>query len=180
MQVNPREIAKAVVKNQLSSANPGQDYAIYDNSKYGIRLKYPHNWNIVENVGNISNHAIVVNLYSYGFSNISAYTHNVNLVIGRLSDNNTSLHNYTTAGIALLAHQFNNFTLDQTNMTTLSGNPANEIIYSLNDGQISVKQMQAWTLKDGKDYILTYSVAPAEKFDISTAKNIFDSFVILK
>ena len=92
MQLNPREIAKAVVKNQSSSATPGQDYAIYDNSKYGIRLKYPHNWNTVENVGNISNHAIVVNLYSYGYSNISAYTQNVNLVIGRLSDDNTSLH----------------------------------------------------------------------------------------
>ena len=179
-QVVTQDYAKAAVKNQSSSPVSEQDFKIYNNPKYGISLKYPHNWNSVENVGNISNHSIVANLYSYGYNNISAYTQNVNLVIGQLSNNRTSLQNYTTAGIALLAHQFSNFTLDQINRTTLSANPANQIIYTLNDGQTSVKQMQVWTLKDGKDYILTYSAAPSSQFDISTAKKIFDSFVIVK
>lgn len=172
--------ANAAIKDQFSARAPDQGFTAYDNPKYGIRLKYPDNWNFVENIGNISKHSMVVNLYSYGYSNISAYTQNVNLVIGRLSDNKTSLRNYTTAGISLLAHQFNNFTLDQINMTTLSGNPAMQIIYTLNDGQTSIKQMQVWTLKDGRDYILTYSAAPIQRFDISIAKKIFDSFVIHK
>lgn len=179
-QVVTQDYAKAAVKNQLSSLVSEQGFKIYNNPKYGISLKYPNNWNSVENVGNISNHSIVANLYSYGYNNISAYTQNVNLVIGQLSNNRTSLQNYTTAGIAMLAHQFSNFTLDQINRTTLSANPANQIIYTLNDGQTSVKQMQVWTLKDGKDYILTYSAAPSSQFDISTAKKIFDSFVIVK
>lgn len=179
-QVVMQDYAKAAVKNQSSSLVSEQGFKIYNNPKYGISLKYPNNWNSVENVGNISNHSIVANLYSYGYNNISAYTQNVNLVIGQLSNNRTSLQNYTTAGIAMLAHQFSNFTLDQINRTTLSANPANQIIYTLNDGQTSVKQMQVWTLKDGKDYILTYSAAPSSQFDISTAKKIFDSFVIVK
>lgn len=179
-QVVTQDYAKAAVKNQSSSLVSEQGFKIYNNPKYGISLKYPNNWNSVENVGNISNHSIVANLYSYGYNNISAYTQNVNLVIGQLSNNRTSLQNYTTAGIAMLAHQFSNFTLDQINRTTLSANPANQIIYTLNDGQTSVKQMQVWTLKDGKDYILTYSAAPSSQFDISTAKKIFDSFVIVK
>ncbi len=176
----PQEYARAAVKDQSSNTSHDQDINIYNNQKYGIIIKYPHSWNSVENVGNISNHSIVVNLYTYGFSNISAYTQNVNLVIGQLSNNRTSLQNYTKAGIALLAHQFNNFTLDQINKTTLSGNPASQIIYTLNDGQTSVKQMQVWTLIDGKDYILTYSAAPSSRFDISVAKKIFDSFIISK
>jgi len=176
----PQDFATAAVKNQSSNTSFDQDINIYNNQKYGIKINYPHNWNSVENVGNISNHSIVVNLYTYGYSNISAYTQNVNLVIGQLSNNKTSLQNYTKAGIALLAHQFNNFTLDHVNKTTLSGNPASQIIYTLNDGQTSVKQMQVWTLKDGKDYILTYSAAPSSRFDISTAKKIIDSFVISK
>ena len=180
LQVVTQDYAKAAVKNQSSSLVSEQGFKIYNNPKYGISLKYPNNWNSVENVGNISNHSIVANLYSYGYNNISAYTQNVNLVIGQLSNNRTSLQNYTTAGIAMLAHQFSNFTLDQINRTTLSANPANQIIYTLNDGQTSVKQMQVWTLKDGKDYILTYSAAPSSQFDISTAKKIFDSFVIVK
>ena len=179
-QVVTQDYAKAAVKNQSSSLVSEQGFKIYNNPKYGISLKYPNNWNSVENVGNISNHSIVANLYSYGYNNISAYTQNVNLVIGQLSNNRTSLQNYTTAGIAMLAHQFSNFTLDQINRTTLSANPANQIIYTLNDGQTSVKQMQVWTLKDSKDYILTYSAAPSSQFDISTAKKIFDSFVIVK
>ncbi|HEY7570256.1 MAG TPA: PsbP-related protein [Nitrososphaeraceae archaeon] len=176
----PQYHAMAALKSQSSNTSSDQDTNIYNNQKYGIKIKYPHNWSSVENVGNISNHSIVVNLYTYGYSNISAYTQNVNLVIGQLSNNKTSLQNYTKAGIALLAHQFNNFTLDQVNKTTLSGSPASEIIYTLNDGQTSVKQMQVWTLKDGKDYILTYSAAPSSRFDISNAKKIFDSFVISK
>ena len=168
------------MKDQSSNSSSDQDINIYNNQKYGIRIKYPHNWNSVENIGNISNHSLVVNLYTYGYSNISAYTQNVNLVVGQLSNNRTSLQNYTTAGIALLAHQFNNFTLDHINKTTLSGSPAIQIIYTLNDGQTSVKQMQVWTLKGGKDYILTYSAAPSSRFDIATAKKIFDSFVISK
>jgi eukaryotic-like serine/threonine-protein kinase len=179
-QVVTQDYAKAAVKNQSSSLVSEQGFKIYNNPQYGISLKYPNNWNSVENVGNISNHSIVANMYSYGYNNISAYTQNVNLVIGQLSNNRTSLQNYTTAGIAMLAHQFSNFTLDQINRTTLSANPANQIIYTLNDGQTSVKQMQVWTLKDGKDYILTYSAAPSSQFDISTAKKIFDSFVIVK
>jgi serine/threonine-protein kinase len=179
-QVVTQDYAKAAVKNQSSSLVSEQGFKIYNNPQYGISLKYPNNWNSVENVGNISNHSIVANMYSYGYNNISAYTQNVNLVIGELSNNRTSLQNYTTAGIAMLAHQFSNFTLDQINRTTLSANPANQIIYTLNDGQTSVKQMQVWTLKDGKDYILTYSAAPSSQFDISTAKKIFDSFVIVK
>jgi hypothetical protein len=179
-QVVTQDYAKAAVKNQSSSLVSEQGFKIYNNPQYGISLKYPNNWNSVENVGNISNHSIVANMYSYGYNNISAYTQNVNLVIGQLSNNRTSLQNYTTAGIAMLAHQFSNFTLDQINRTTLSANPANQIIYTLNDGQTSVKQMQVWTLKDGKDYILTYSAAPSRQFDISTAKKIFDSFVIVK
>jgi eukaryotic-like serine/threonine-protein kinase len=179
-QVVTQDYAKAAVKDQSSSLVSEQGFKIYNNPQYGISLKYPNNWNSVENVGNISNHSIVANMYSYGYNNISAYTQNVNLVIGQLSNNRTSLQNYTTAGIAMLAHQFSNFTLDQINRTTLSANPANQIIYTLNDGQTSVKQMQVWTLKDGKDYVLTYSAAPSSQFDISTAKKIFDSFVIVK
>ena len=175
-----QDYAKAAVKNQSSSLVSEPGFKIYDNPKYGISLKYPHNWNSIENVGNISNHSIVANLYSYGYNNISAYTQNVNLVIGQLSNNRTSLQNYTTAGIAMLAHQFSNFTLDQINRTTLSANPAIQIIYTLNEGLTTVKQMQVWTLKDGKDYILTYSAAPSSQFDISTAKKIFDSFMIVK
>ena len=180
LQVVTLDYAIAAVKNQSSSSFSAQDFKTYDNPKYGIRLKYPSNWNSVENIGNISNHSIVANLYSYGYNNISAYTQNVNLVIGKLSNNRTSLQNYTTAGIALLAHQFSNFTLDQINRTTLSANPASQIIYTLNDGQTLVKQMQVWTLKDGRDYILTYSAAPSRQFDNSIAKKIFDSFVIVK
>jgi hypothetical protein len=180
LHVVTQDYAKAAVKNQSSSPVSEPGSKIYDNPKYGISLKYPHNWNSIENVGNISNHSIVANMYSYGYNNISAYTQNVNLVIGQLSNNRTSLQNYTTAGIALLAHQFSNFTLDQINRTTLSANPAIQIIYTLNEGLTTVKQMQVWTLKDGKDYILTYSAAPSSQFDISTAKKIFDSFMIVK
>lgn len=156
------------------------NFVVYDNSVYGIRVKYPSNWGKVENVGNISNHSIVVNFYSYGFSNTSAYTENVNVVIGHLAENNMSLETYSSAGVALLKRLFHNLTIGESGSTSVSGNPGFQIMYTLYDRQSSVKQMQVWTIKDDKDYIITYSASPSSRFDLSTARKIVDSFVILK
>ena len=43
------------------------NYREYENTTAGIRIKYPSNWNTLENLGNVSGNNIIADFYLTGF-----------------------------------------------------------------------------------------------------------------
>jgi hypothetical protein len=80
--------------------------------------------------------------------------------------------------IASLKETFGNVTLLQSIPTVISGLPGYEITYLISNNQSNVKQTQAWTFKDDKWYVVTYSAQPAAYYDPDTAINIINSFIL--
>jgi hypothetical protein len=80
--------------------------------------------------------------------------------------------------IANLKETFGNVTLLQSIPTVISGLPGYEITYLISNNQSNVKQTQAWTFKDGKWYVVTYSAQPAAYYDTDAAINIINSFIL--
>ena len=57
---------------------------------------------------------------------------------------------------------FENFRLLNSSSTTLGGLPAHMIVYKFTDELTSLQNLQAWTVKNGMAYVVTYGGVPEE------------------
>jgi hypothetical protein len=56
-------------------------YRTYDNMAAGIRVKYPSNWAMLENLGNVSGNTIFADFYVTGIKGMHSYSENANVVV---------------------------------------------------------------------------------------------------
>ena len=89
-----------------------------------------------------------------------------------------SLDKFTNSTVLTLARNLNNFTLQEAISTIVSGLTAYKITYTIDGNQSEVKQTQAWTVKDNKWIVVSYSAEPSAYFNPRTAQNIIDSLLI--
>jgi len=80
--------------------------------------------------------------------------------------------------IAHLRQTFGNITLLQSIPTVISGLPGYQITYLITNNLPDIKQTQAWTFKDNKWYVVTYSAQPSAYYSPATAINIISSLVL--
>lgn len=187
-------------------------YQTYENTTAGIRVKYPSNWNMLENLGNVSGNNIIADFYLTGIEGIRSYSENANVVILNQSEylknimkksldasvdslaiqptrpiasaadaskSTKFLINETlNSTIAHLKQTFGNVTLLQSVPTVISGLPGYQITYLITNNLSDIKQTQAWTFKDNKWYVVTYSAQPSAYYSPATAINIINSLVL--
>jgi hypothetical protein len=188
-------------------------YLIYDNMAAGIRIKYPSNWNIIEQLGNISGNNILVDFYHTGINGTIGYSENSNVIVSGqdeylvssmkkyLGANNDSfaiqpskltpaspadiseftgqlIGDTANSTIRNLTETLSNFTLLESVPTIISGLPGHEITYTIAGNQSEAKQTQAWTFKDNKWFVVTYSAEPSAYYDPNTARNIMRTIVL--
>jgi hypothetical protein len=70
------------------------------------------------------------------------------------------------------------FKLLNSSSTTLAGLPAHKVVYTFTDeNQTPLQNLQAWTIKDGIAYLVTYTGTP-EEFDssLSALQSVLDTF----
>jgi hypothetical protein len=187
-------------------------YRTFENMTAGIRIKYPSNWNMLENLGNVSGNNIIADFYLTGIEGIRSYSENANVVILNQSEYlKDIMKNYTDTNIGSFAIQptkpiagtadaskstkllingtlnstiahlrqtFGNVTLLQSVPTVISGLPGYQITYLITNNISEIKQTQAWTFKDNKWYVVTYSAQPSAYYSPTTAINIINSLVL--
>jgi hypothetical protein len=187
-------------------------YQTYENMAAGIRVKYPSNWNMLENLGNVSGNNIIADFYNTGINATRSYSENANVVILNQSEYlknimkkslDTSVDSLAiqptrpiasaadaskstkflidetlNSTIGHLTQTFGNVTLLQSIPTVISGLPGYQITYLITDNQTDTKQTQAWTFKDNKWYVVTYSSQPSAYYSSVTAINIINSIVL--
>jgi hypothetical protein len=188
------------------------NYMTYENMTAGIRVKYPSNWNVLENLGNISGNNIIADFYLTGIKGMHSYSENANVVVlnqSKYLDNIMKKYLDTNVGsfaiqptkpvasaadaskstkflinetlnstIAHLRQTFGNVTLLQSVPTVISGLPGYQITYLITDDLSDIKQTQAWTFKDNKWYVVTYSAQPSAYYSPATSINIISSLVL--
>jgi hypothetical protein len=155
------------------------NYLVYDDTSSGVRIKYPSNWNVLEQLGNISGNNILVDFYHTGINRSLGYSENANIIVS--DPQNTapeSLDKFTNSTIRILSRNLNDYTLQESLPTIVSGLPAHKITYTVAGNQSEIKQTQAWTVKDNKWIVVSYSAEPSAYFNARTAQNILDSLLI--
>lgn len=88
------------------------------------------------------------------------------------------LNEFTNATVKTLSKTLNNFTLIESDSTIISGLPAHKITYTIAGNQSVIQQTQAWTSKDDKWFVFSYSAEPSAYFNPRTAQNILESLLI--
>jgi hypothetical protein len=187
-------------------------YRTYDNIAAGIRVKYPSNWAMLENLGNVSGNTIFADFYFTGIKGMHSYSENANVVVLNQSEYLENItKKFMDAGsgsfaiqptrpiasaadaskstkflinetlnstIAHLRQTFGNVTLLQSIPTVVSGLPGHQISYLISDNLSDIKQTQAWTFKNNKWYVITYSAQPSAYYSPVTAINTINSVVL--
>jgi hypothetical protein len=84
------------------------------------------------------------------------------------------------AGIDLLNKIFERFNLTDITSTTLAGNPAQRIEYTATQDQADLKFIQIVTIKDSKEYIITFGAAKGQfQNDVPAVQKMIDSFQMI-
>ncbi|MGA3359582.1 MAG: PsbP-related protein [Halobacteriota archaeon] len=153
------------VGNTTPSASPTNTY----NSTNGFAIQYPSDWS-----KDINQSGAVDVLFVLPTNNV---TENLNVQVINISANDTLTSR--TASIISQVQNISNFTQIDAGNTTLAGNPAYKIVYTATVNGNDLKLTQIWTIKDGKEYFITYKAAP-NNYDtyLSAAQQMIDSFQI--
>jgi hypothetical protein len=164
--------------NSTNSATAGSEVKIlpYENSTFGIKVHYPSNWIKQESQNRSSNDIVKFN------SPVGAGPASLDIIGGKPVPQNISLEQYNNASINALSRSFPGFNITESNATTLAGIPAHKIVYTaiIPTSGLELKFMQIFTIKDGKDYVIT-SAALTTDFStyLPTFQKMIDSFAFV-
>jgi hypothetical protein len=153
--------------NQTTDSIDTSNLEPYNNPNLGFSLQYPTDWQKEESLTFISPQGGVRNR---GPEAISITTE-------LLPTSNYSLDRYTEAGLGQV-ESFQDFKLLNSSSTLLAGLPAHVIVYSFTDENLTpLQNLQAWTVKDGMAYVITYGGTPEEfESSLPVLNGVMDSF----
>ena len=168
-------IPQSNATNSTTGAGPEVKFLPYENSTYGIRIQYPSNWIKQESQNQSSN--LIVGFKSPPGTRFAYIT----IERGGHVPQNISLEQFSNATINELRQLFPGFNLTESNSTTLAGIPAHKIEYtSITQSGRELELMQVWTLKDARDFIITYgSLSRDFSSYLPTIQKMIDSFAFI-
>jgi hypothetical protein len=154
--------------NQTIGSPNATGLAPYNNPNLGFSLEYPSDWEKEESLSFTSPQG--------GMGNRAPEV--ISVVTEVLPSSNFSLNSYTDAAMGQV-ESFENFQLLNSSSTTLGGLPAHMIVYTFTDEQTPLQNLQAWTVKDGMAYVVTYGGVPEEfESSLPVLQGVMDSFTL--
>lgn len=140
----------------------------YDSAK-GFTITYPPDW-----TKDVPKSGPISVLFRMPTNNPAE---NLNVQIWNRSVNET-LSTRTALHLAAV-QEFSNYTELSAGNTTLGSNPAYKVSYAATYDGDNLKFTQIWTIKHGKEYLITYKADPKDLDTYaSTAQQMIDSFKI--
>lgn len=160
----------------LTANSPSADTSLlfYENSNYGIRMKYPKTWNKQD----IGTYGDVAKFLSPTKTNSNTFPAELTIEVEHFKQP-TSLAQYTNSKVNDITQYLTNARIDDSRTTTLAHLPAHEVIYSGKQEQYNLKRKAVWLLKNNKAYILTYTAQESQYDDyLNTAQDMINSLEI--
>jgi hypothetical protein len=160
------DLGSLMVTNDTATTTMG-NLIPYSNPSFGFTLEFPSNWQKEESLTFVSPQG--------GIDNQSPEVISIDTEVLPTSD--FSLDTYSEASLGQVK-SFQDFKLLNSSSITLAGLPARMIVYSfIDESETPLQNLQAWTVKDGTAYIITYTGTP-EEFESSLAalQSVLDTF----
>ncbi|MBW4642995.1 MAG: protein kinase [Goleter apudmare HA4340-LM2] len=154
--------------------SPATDLLVYGNSTYGIKIKYPQDWER-QDINNIITGEVVTFLPPKVVGNNQfqeKVTISVENFTGTLEESSQSFRKEISNNLSAAK-------LIDEQSVTLANKQGKQLIFTGKMGTDSLKSWQIWTLKNDKAYIIIYTanIEDYEKF-IPVAEQVVKSFEI--
>jgi chitodextrinase len=169
---------------QSSSSGSGSDFLSYENSKYGIKIDYPANWKVRENLKDNSLNSVGLGHEVVRFVKDSGTPH---ALVDIIVDNNprtTNLNDYLQGYIVTLnaVESGHDFVYSSSN-ATISGSQALKVKFDVTPSffspPITLKSILMLTVIRDKAYAILYSAEPNFYSDqLQNAQHMIDSFSV--
>ena len=171
--------------NSTTGAASVSNFLTYQNSTYGISVQHPSNWIKEENHNPTSTGRIVKFSSPVGTSQAGQFSPpaSLNIIVGNRLPLSVSLEQFSAASTNNLRQSFPHFNLLESSSTTLGGFPAHKIVYTaiIPSSGLEVKFMQIFTIKDGKDFVITSAALPTDfSTYLPTFQQMIDSFAFIQ
>ncbi len=153
---------------------PKENLLNYENPSYGIKIKYPQNWER-QNINNPITGEVVAFL-SPKQTDADKLQEKLTISVENFPG---TLDEFSNSSIKDIKNHMENAKIVNTSSTTLAHKPAAEVVFTGKDGENSLKNLQVFTLKADKAYVITYTaeIANYDEF-IQTAYSMIKSFEI--
>ena len=155
-----------------STINNNSSFLTYDNPTAGLRIRYPSNWSVMENVYNSTTNNTVARFLSTAktgseLGNLSGVSGNFipYLDIFVFDSKNMSLDQIVKGRIDYFSNK-SNFVIHETKPFTIDNNnkrqPGYMLDYSVTVGGDELfRKRQAWTISSGNVYVITFTAQQA-------------------
>jgi hypothetical protein len=160
------DLGSLTLTNDIATTTMG-NLIPYSNPSFGFTLEFPSNWQKEESLTFVSPQG--------GIDNQSPEVISINSEVLPTSD--FSLDTYSEASLGQIK-SFQDFKLLNSSSITLAGLPAHMIVYSfIDESETPLQNLQAWTVKDGTAYVITYTGTPEEfESSLPALQSVLDTF----
>ncbi|MFL6315970.1 MAG: PsbP-related protein, partial [Nitrososphaeraceae archaeon] len=170
---------------QKSAVNSNNNFITYENPTYGIRIRYPGDWQKTEHLN--ANRFWVDFMSPFKKNNPNAFPVTLSLSVEGLNHTITTTTNEYVNGILNNAKQsLPDFQIIESNPdANMTGISAYKIVYSFLSqdpaAQVHFQSMNIWSVKDKKVYAISYTQAKSlYAAYLPTVQKMIDSFEIIK
>ncbi|MBO3458815.1 protein kinase [Aetokthonos hydrillicola Thurmond2011] len=132
--------------------NPRQSFVGYENPSYGIKIKYPQDWEI-QNINNPITGEVVA-FISPGRSNANKPQEKLTISV---EDFSGTLNEFSNSSIQDIKKHMLDAKILNAGSTTLARKSANQLVFIGKDNRTKLKNLQVFTLKSDKAYVITYT-----------------------
>ncbi|MGA8563270.1 MAG: PsbP-related protein [Nitrososphaeraceae archaeon] len=146
-------------------------FVTYDNSTRGIKIDYPKGWTVIDQFG----------LGFFSPKENDSDTFQEGLLVSKGPHGNQSIDKLAAGVLAIYNSSLPNFKLIESKGLTFHGNPAQNLIYTFNPGNGTIKVLESGATENNSIYIFQYR-AQENKFDsyLPTIQRMIDSFKATK
>ncbi|MBI2655017.1 hypothetical protein HYX06_01175 [Candidatus Woesearchaeota archaeon] len=159
------------IKQSESAKTTPSNFLTYENADYGVKIKYPSDWEQKETED------LIIAFVSPKTDVSDAVQENLGLTMNDLSGQYLTLEDYNDISIDGLKQTFPDIKIIESGSTVLSNNPAHKVVFTASN----LKFMQAWTIKNDLAYVWSFVSTESSYSDyLGTIQTMLDSFEITK
>jgi len=155
-------------------SRPGSDLGYYESQSLGFKIAYPISWQRSENSDSGFAHVIFISPLE---GNEDKFNERLAVRISNVSPNAT-LRSFSDTYISNIRNNPDSEIVDITD-SSLSGNPAEKLAYTLRQGEKQFGIFEQWTIKNNRIYQLSF-YSELEKYEsyLSEIEELINSFEI--
>ena len=159
------------IKQSESTKTTPSDFLTYENADYGVKIKYPSDWEQKETED------LIIAFVSPKTDVSDAVQENLGLTMNDLAGRGLTLPGYNEIAIEQLKQTFPDIKIIESSSTVLSNNPAYKVVFTASN----LKFMQAWTIKNDLAYVWSFVSTESSYSDyLGAIQTMLDSFEITK